>query len=71
MLLSGDVFRQSGRCDVPQPVEHSVARDTGDPAVSIEVRLSDFMEFHYQVRTANIPGGITAAGIGPIDHPGL
>jgi hypothetical protein len=45
-----------------------VARNTGDLAVSIEVRLGDFisMEFQYQVRTADIPGGITAAGIGLI-----
>ena len=73
MLLSGDLLRQSGRCDVHQPVEDSVARDTGDPAVSIEVRLGDFigMELQHQVGTANIPGGITAAGIGPIDHDGL
>jgi len=44
-----------------------VARDTGDPAIS------DFigMEFQYQVGTADIPGGITAAGIGPIDHDGM
>ena len=50
-----------------------MARDTGDPAVSIEVRLGDFigMEFQYQVGTADIPGGITAARIGPIDHDGL
>jgi hypothetical protein len=72
MLLSGDLFRQSGRCDVHQPVENSVAGDTGDPAVSIEVRLGEFigMEFQYQVGTANIPGGIAAAGIGPIDLDG-
>ena len=68
MLLSEDLFRQSGRCDVHQPVEDSVARDTGDPAVSIEVRLGEFigMELQHQVGTANIPGGITVAGIGPI-----
>jgi hypothetical protein len=67
-LLSGDVFRQSGRRDVHQPVEDRVARNTGDLAVSIEVRLGDFIstEFQYQVGTADIPGGITAAGIGPI-----
>ena len=73
MLLSGDVFRQPGRCDVRQPVEDRVARNTGDPAISIEVWLGDFigMEFQYQVGTADIPGGITAAGIGPIDYDGL
>jgi len=67
-LLSGDVFRQSGRRDVHQPVEDRVARNTGDLAVSIEVRLGDFisMGFQYQVGTADIPAGITAAGIGPI-----
>ena len=70
MFLAGDIFHQSGRCDVWQPVEDRVAQDTGDPAVSIEVRPRDFigMEFQYQVGTADIPGGITAAGIGPIDH---
>ena len=73
MLLAGDVFHQSGRCDERQPVENPLARYTANPAVSIEVRLGDFisMEFQYQVGTANIPGGITAAGIGPIDHHGL
>ena len=73
MLLSGDVFRQSGRCDVRQPVEDGVARDTGGAAVSIEVWLGDSSawEFQYQVGTADNPGGITAPGIGPIDHHGL
>jgi hypothetical protein len=73
MLLARDVFGQSGRCDVRQPVEDYLAPDTGDLTVSIEVRLRDFigMKFQYQVRTADIRGGITATGIGPIDHDGL
>ena len=73
MLLARDVFGQSGRCDVRQPVEDRLAPDAGDLTVSIEVRLRDFsgMKFQYQVGTANIRGGITAAGIGPIDHDGL
>lgn len=29
------------------------------------------MKFQYQVGTADIRGGITATGIGPIDHDGL
>ena len=73
MLFARDVFGQSGRCDVRQPVENCLAPDTGDLTVSIEVRLRDFigMEFQYQVGTADIRGGITATGIGPIDHHGL
>ena len=73
MLLVRDVFGQSGRCDVRQPVESCLATDTGDLTVSIEVRLRDFigMKFQYQVGTADIRGGITATGIGPIDHDGL
>ena len=73
MLLAGDVFHQPGRRGIRQPVEDRTARDTGDLAVSIEVRLGDFigMKFQYQVGTAYIPGGITAAGIRPIDHDGL
>ena len=42
MFLARDVFGQSGRCDVRQPVEDYLARDTGDLTVSIEVRLRDF-----------------------------
>jgi hypothetical protein len=47
-----------------------VARDTGEPAVSIEVRPCDFigMEFQNKVGAADIPGRITVARIGPIDH---
>jgi hypothetical protein len=73
MLLAGDVFHQPGRRGIRQPVEDRTAPDTGDLAVSIEVRPGDFigMEFQYQVGTAYIPGGITAAGIRPIDHDGL
>ncbi len=43
MLLAGDIFHQPGRCDVWQPVEDGVAPDTGEPAVSIEVRPCDFI----------------------------
>ena len=70
MLLAGDIFHQPGRCDVWQPVEDGVARDTGEPAVSIEVRPYDFigMEFQNKVGAADIPGRITVARIGPIDH---
>ena len=70
MLLAGDVFRQPGRCDVRQPLEDRLARDTGDPAVHIQVRPGDFidMEFQYQVGTAGIPSGITTTRVGPIDH---
>ena len=73
MLLARDVFGQSGRCDIRQPVEDYLAPDTGDLTVSIEVRLRDFigMKFQYQVGTADIRGGITATGIRPIDHDGL
>ena len=73
MLLVRDVFGQSGRCDVRQPVEDHLAPDTGDLTVSIKVRLRDFigMKFQYQIRTADVRGGITATGIGPIDHDGL
>jgi len=73
MLLARDVFGQSGRCDVRQPVEDYLAPDTGDLTVSVEVRLRDFIgvKFQYQVGTADIRGGITATGIGPIDHDGL
>ena len=73
MLLARDVFGQSGRCDVRQPVEDCLAPDTDDLTVSIEVRVRDFsgMKFQYQVGTADIRGGITATGIGPIDHDGL
>ena len=73
MLLARHVFGQSCRCDVRQPVEDCLAPDTGDSTVSIEVRLRDFsgMKFQYQIGTADIRGGITAAGIGPIDHNGL
>ena len=73
MLLFRDVFGQSGRCDVRQPVEDCLAPDTGDLTVSIEVRLRNFigMKFQYQIGTADVRGGITATGIGPIDHDGL
>ena len=73
MLLARDVFGQSGRCDVRQPVEDCLAPDTGDLTVSLEVRLRDFggVKFQYQIGTADIRGRITAAGIGPIDHDGL
>ena len=73
MLLARDVFGQSSRCDVPQPVEDCLALDTGDLTVGIEVRLCDFigMKFQYQIGTADVRGGITATGIGPIDHDGL
>jgi len=49
MLLARDVFGQSGRCDVWQPVEDYLAPDTGDLTISIEVRLRDFtgMKFQY------------------------
>ena len=59
MLLAGDIFHQSGRCDVWQPVEDRVAQDTGDPAVSIEVRPRDFIgiEFQYQVERQTSPAG--------------
>ena len=39
MLLVRNVFGQSGRGDVRQPVEDCLAPDTGDLTVSIEVRL--------------------------------
>lgn len=73
MLLARNVFHQSGRCDVLQPAVDRVTPDTGDPTVSIEIRLCNFIgvEFQYQVGTADIPGGITAAGIRPIDYDGL
>src|SRR5262249_18534180 len=54
--LNSECFRigtlaGAGRCDVGQPVEDCLARQRADPAVSIEVRLCDFlgMEFQYQV----------------------
>ena len=50
MLLAGDVFRQPGRRDVRQPVEDRLARDTGDPAVSIEVRPGDFIGMSFNIR---------------------
>src|SRR5690242_18585949 len=70
MLLTGDVFRQPGRCDVWQPVEDRVARDTADSAVRVEVPPGDFLgvEFQYHIGAADIAGGITATGIRPIDH---
>ena len=73
MLLVRNVFGQSGRGDVRQPVEDCLAPDTGDLTVSIEVRLRDFigMKFQYQIGTADVRGGIAATGIGPIDHDGL
>ena len=73
MLLARNVFGQPGRGDVRQPVEDCLAPDTGDLTVSIEVRLRDFIgvKFQYQIGTADIRGGITATGIGPIDHDGL
>ena len=73
MLLARDVFGQSRRCDVRQPVEDCLAPDTADQTVSIEVRLRDFigMKFQQQVGTADVRGGITATGIGPIDHDGV
>jgi hypothetical protein len=48
MLLSGDVFRQSGRCDVRHPVEDRGARDTGDTAVSIEIWLRNPIGMEFQ-----------------------
>ena len=44
-MLARDVFGQSGRCDVRQPVEDRLAPDTGDLTVSTEVRLRDFAPF--------------------------
>ena len=73
MLLVRDVLGQSGRGDVRQPVEDCLAPDTGDLTVSIKIWLRDFfgMKFQYQIGTADVRGGITATGIGPIDHDGL
>ena len=73
MLLAGDIFCQPARGDIRQPVKDRLAPDTGNPAVGIEVRLSDFigMESQYQIGTAHIRCRITAAGIGPIDDNGL
>jgi hypothetical protein len=73
MLLARNVFGQSGRCDVQQPVENCLVPDTGSLAINIDVQFRDFIgvQFQYQIGTADIRGGITATGIGPIDHYGL
>jgi hypothetical protein len=72
MLLARDVFGQSGGCDVRQPVEDWLTPHLGDLTVSIEVGLCNFIgvKFKYQVGTADIRGGFTATGIGPIDDDG-
>jgi hypothetical protein len=73
MLLARDVFDEPGRRDVRQPIEDCLALDAADKTVSIKVRLRDFigMKFQYQVGTTDVRGGITATGIGPVDHDGV
>jgi hypothetical protein len=67
--LIWDVFRQLGRCHRGQPIEDLFPHQSANAAVRVEVGVGDFLGMKPQqpIRPANIRGGITPAGIRPID----